>query len=94
MTGTLFWDFANGFVSYRACQAACADAARDCYWRDGLVFGSIAAANAPPAIVECNTQASRCQSGCAIIAGCDMTFGASGYAEMRWRMPGYSGPYR
>ncbi|TDZ41237.1 hypothetical protein CTRI78_v009826 [Colletotrichum trifolii] len=59
-----------GPAAYGVCQAGCASIVVACYAAAGAVFGAIAGAAAPPAVVACNVAFGKCQCACAMSAIC------------------------
>lgn len=62
---TLAMPVLGGPIAYGICQAGCASLAVACYSGAGAIFGTIAAAAAPPAILACNAAQGTCFAGCA-----------------------------
>lgn len=58
----------GGPIAYAICQGGCAGVVTACYAAAGAVFGTVAAAAAPPAIMACNTAWGTCQAACAATA--------------------------
>ncbi|KAH6902106.1 hypothetical protein BKA70DRAFT_674323 [Coprinopsis sp. MPI-PUGE-AT-0042] len=50
---------------YGDCQTGCNAIAAKCYTAAGFTFGTVAAADAPPAILACNSALASCSAVCA-----------------------------
>lgn len=53
-----------GPVAYGICQAGCSAMVVACYSGAGFVFGTVAAAAAPAAVIGCNSAYGTCQAAC------------------------------
>ena len=54
-------------AAYGVCQASCAVVVAACYIANGAIFGAVRAAEAPPALLGCNTAFGTCQATCSAV---------------------------
>ncbi|KAL4805149.1 hypothetical protein BDV18DRAFT_161547 [Aspergillus unguis] len=64
---TLPLQVAAGPLGYGVCQAGCSGVVVACYTAAGFTFGTVFAAAAPPAIIQCNAAYGACQAACAAV---------------------------
>ncbi|KAK8182516.1 hypothetical protein BC567DRAFT_220126 [Phyllosticta citribraziliensis] len=64
---TMAASVAAGPLGYGICQAGCSGVVVACYAAAGFTFGTVLAAAAPPAIINCNSAYGACQAACALV---------------------------